>query len=310
MIFSVCPNPCLDVFYKVGALVEDDTNRVGSFTVSPGGKGVNAARVIARFCDDSYLVAPLGGCIGRCVKKMLEEEGVTSIFVEIDSETRVNTILHQTEKKKHVLIAVKGNRLSRKEVEKLHIALCKEFSPVYMILGGSIPEGLPTDFYKNIIENYRGTSTKILVDADGEILKRAVEAAPFAIKPNKYELERLVGSPLLTVKEITGAAREILLKGVKVVLVSLGEFGVICVTKNEIFRAIPPKVNVKSTIGAGDALVGGFVYSLYTGKNLEEAVRFGVACGTATVMEEGTKLCSPKTVLSVLEKVTIKRDLN
>ncbi len=309
MIFSVCPNPCLDVSYRVGALVEDDTNRVDSFTLSPGGKGVNAARVIAKFCDDSYLIAPLGGCIGKCVKNMLEEEGVTSIFIETESETRVNTILHQNEKKKHILIAVKGNRLQPKEIEKLHLAICKDLSPLYLILGGSIPEGLPPNFYKSVIESYRGTETKIIVDADGEILHRAVEAAPFAIKPNKYELERLVGSPLLTVKEIVAAAKEVLSKGVQVVIVSMGEYGVICVTQERTFRAIPPKVEVKSTVGAGDSLVGGFVFSLFSGKTLEEAVKFGVACGTATVMEEGTGLCSPNRVYELIDKITVRQDL-
>lgn len=305
MILSVCPNPSLDVYYYTGALKEDDTNRVENPLLSPGGKGVNAARVISRFGGDSYLVVPIGGCTGRCVKELLEGEGVSSIIVEIEEETRVNTILEQKSKEKHVLVAARGAKLKREEVQKLHYAICKRLEPNFLILGGSIPPGLPEDFYASVIRSYKGTETKILVDADGEILRRAVEEGPFAIKPNRYELERLVGRTLYSIEEIVDAGRKLLERGVKVVIVSLGEYGALCITEEKVFRAIPPKVEVVNTVGAGDSLVGGFVLALEMGESIEEAVKFGVACGTGTVMEEGTKLCSPEVVRELLPKVRV-----
>ncbi len=305
MIISLCPNPSLDVYYYVGALKEDDTNRVENPFLSPGGKGVNAARVISRFTEDVILALPLGGCTGECVKEILKAEGVSLVIVSISSPTRVNTILEQKAKGKHLLIASKGSPLSEEEREKLEFAVCKDYSPEVLILGGSVPPSLPKDYYAKIIRKFKGSSTKIIVDADGELLKEAVKEGPFAIKPNKYELERLVGSPLMDLKEIVEAAKEILKFGVEVVIVSLGEFGALGVSREEVFRVVPPKVEVKNTVGAGDSLVGAFAYGIYSGKSLKEAVKLGVACGTATVMEEGVRLCNPETLKGLLREVKV-----
>lgn len=305
MLLSLCPNPCLDVYYYTGALKEDDTNRVDNPLLSPGGKGVNAARVVARLCNDSYLALPLGGCIGKCVKALLEKEGVFSIIVEVEGETRVNTILEQKAKGKHILISAKGAPLSNEETEKLKAAVCNCYEPEVLILGGSVPPGLRDTFYGEIVENFKGKRTKVIVDADGELLKKAVEKGPFAIKPNRYELERLVGHPLYSIDEIAKAAETVRGWGIEVVIVSLGEFGALCVCSEGVFRTVPPKVEVKNTVGAGDSLVGGFAYAIYSGKGIPEAVQFGVACGTATVTEEGTKLCTPEKVKGLLSRVKI-----
>ena len=307
MLLSLCPNPCLDVYYYTGALKEDDTNRVENPLLSPGGKGVNAARVIARFCDESYLALPLGGCTGKCVRVLLEKEGVSSIIVEVSNETRVNTILEQRAKGKHILIAARGAPLTQEEQEKLKETVCKCYEPDVLILGGSVPPGIRETFYGEIVESFKGTRTKVIVDADGELLRKAVEKAPFAVKPNRHELERLIGHPLYSLNDIVSAAWKIKDSGVEVVIVSLGEFGAICVCNEGTFRLIPPKVEVKNTVGAGDSLVGGFAYGLYTGKSALEAAKLGVACGTATVMEEGTKLCKPENVEELLLQIEMEK---
>ncbi len=305
MLLSLCPNPCLDVYYYTGVLKEDDTNRVDNPLVSPGGKGVNAARVAARFCSDVFLALPLGGCIGNCVKEGLEKEGLSLIVVETKSETRVNTILEQRAKGKHILIASRGAPLSGEEIEKLKYSICVECSPKVLILGGSVPPNLPSTYYAEIVERFKGTDTKVIVDADGDLLKNAIEAGPFAVKPNKHELERFVGHPLLSLEEIVSAAREISKYGVKVVIVSLGEHGAVALYGDEVFRIIPPKVEVKNTVGAGDSVVGGFACKLYLDSKVEEALKFAIACGTATVVEEGTKLCRPEVVEELVRKTKI-----
>ncbi len=306
MLLSVCPNPCLDVYYYTDVLKEDDTNRVENPLISPGGKGVNAARVVSRFSENSYLALPLGGCIGRCVKELLEGEGVTSIIVETKEETRVNTILEQRAKGKHILIASKGSPLSQEETEKLKSTICKSCNPKVLILGGSVPPSLPNTFYAEVVEEFKESKTKVIVDADGELLRKAVERAPFAVKPNKYELERLVGFPLFSFDDVVKASKRVMEFGVEVVIVSLGEHGALCTSREGTFRVVPPKVEVKNTVGAGDSLVGGFAYSIYIGKSIVDSVKFGVACGTATVMEEGTKLCNPERVLEILNRTKVE----
>jgi len=305
VLLSLCPNPCLDVYYYIEALKEDDTNRVENPFLSAGGKGVNAARVASRLCQDVFLALPLGGCIGRCVRALLESEGVSCIVVETDSETRVNTILEQRAKGKHILIASRGHPLKEEEQEKLKYAVCKSCSPKVLILGGSVPPGLQQNYYARIIEEFKGTGTKVIVDADGELLKRAVEAAPYAIKPNRHELERLVGHPLLTVEEIVEAGKGLLKYGLELVLISLGEYGAVAVTKEVSYRVVPPKVDVKNTIGAGDSVVGGLACGIYLNYSLEKTLKLAIACGTATVTKEGTKLCDKEDVQKVLNLVRI-----
>ncbi len=304
MIVSVCPNPCLDVYYYTTVLREDDTNRVENPFISPGGKGLNAARVINRLGSSPNLVITLGGCIGECVSQGLRNENVEFSALDIEKETRVNTILEQKGKKSHILIASKGPSLSQNEINALEDLICN-YSPQFLILGGSVPPGLPETFYKEIIEYYKSKGCDVIVDADGELLKSTVTASPLAIKPNRYELERLVGRPLFDFNDIVKACREVVSSGVSVVVSSLGRYGAVAVTADRVIRAVPPEVEVLNTVGAGDSVVGGFVYSLDKGWPLEESLAFAVACGTATVMREGPKLCEIETVYDVYERVVI-----
>ncbi len=305
MLLSLCPNPCLDVYYYTGVLKEDDANRVENPLLSPGGKGVNAARVASRFCSNVFLALPLGRCIGGCVKELLEDEGLSLIVVETQKETRVNTILEQRAKGRHILIASRGAPLKEEEIEKLKYAVCRECSPSVLILGGSVPPNLPPTYYAEIVESFKGTKTKVIVDADGELLKNAIKAAPFAVKPNKHELERFVGRPLFGLEDVVSAAKEVADFGVEVVIVSLGEHGVLALYKGEAYRIVPPKVEVKNTVGAGDSVVGGFACKLYLNCGVVEALKFAVACGTAAVVEEGTKLCKPEVVEEILKGVKV-----
>ncbi len=304
MIVCVCPNPCLDVYYYTSVLKEDDTNRVENPLITPGGKGVNAARLISRLGEAPHLIAPVGGCMGTCFKSLIEKEGVFSVFIDVKGETRVNTILEQKGKGKHILIVARGNPLHREGVEKLMTSICS-LNPDFMLLGGSVPPDLPDTFYGDVIGKVKGV--KVVVDADGELLRNAVVSGAFAVKPNRHELERLVGRPLFDLKDVVNASFEVVRMGAHVVITSLGEHGAICTTGDSSFRAVPPKVKVKNTVGAGDSLVGGFLYALNRGMELEDAVRFGVACGTATVMREGVSLAEKRDVEQIFPKVKVEK---
>ncbi|WP_457568072.1 1-phosphofructokinase family hexose kinase [Desulfurobacterium sp.] len=306
MIVSVCPNPCLDVYYYTAVLIEDDTNRVDNPYLSPGGKGLNAARVISRLGTSPHLITTIGGCVGQCIMRGLEKESVPFEYVKISGESRVNTIMEQRGKKSHILIACRGPFLDEREIKELKDRICSH-SPDFLILGGSVPPGLPDEFYAEVIDYFKSTGCNVLVDADGELLKRAISASPFAVKPNRHELERLVGRPLFDFNDIVKACREVVNQGVKVVLTSLGRYGAVAVTENEVIRVVPPEVEVANTVGAGDSVVGGFIYALDRGDNLAEAVAFAVSCGTATVVREGPLLCLPDDVYDIYERVVVSR---
>ena len=146
-----------------------------------------------------------------------------------------------------------------------------------------------------------------MLDLDNKPFRLGIKSAPFLIKPNLWELSRLFKKNVQTVPEIIVLSKILLKKGIKIVLISLGEKGAILVTKKESFSAIPPKIKVKSTIGSGDALLAGFLFSLTKEKNLEDALKFGVALGTATCLQPGTAICGKRDIPEILKKVKIKK---
>jgi 6-phosphofructokinase 2 len=163
----------------------------------------------------------------------------------------------------------------------------------FIVASGSLPPGVPTDIYARIARMAKTKKAKFMVDASGEALKHAVEAGVYLIKPNAGELSQLAGKKEMQAGEIMETAREIIKKGKsKIMVVSMGAAGAMLVTETLSEMITPPPVERKSTVGAGDSMVGGMVYYLSLGKSLAEAVQYGVACGTAATIHPGTALCT------------------
>jgi 6-phosphofructokinase 2 len=154
-----------------------------------------------------------------------------------------------------------------------------------------LSEGLSTDFYQKIAEIAKKSNAKLIVDASGESLKKALEIGVYMIKPNVGELAKLIGVERLELEEVNEAAKQIIAKGgAEIVVVSLGPQGAVLVTKDSYEFVPAPNVAKKSTVGAGDSMVGGMVWALSQNKRLKEVIRWGVACGSAATMNEGTQL--------------------
>jgi 6-phosphofructokinase 2 len=152
-------------------------------------------------------------------------------------------------------------------------------------------EGLPADFYKQIAQIAKQSNIKLVVDAYGDALKNVLEEGVFMIKPNVGELAKLIGVERLEMEEVNQAAKQIIAQGgAQLVAVSLGPQGAVLVTKDSYDFVPAPNVAKRSTVGAGDSMVGGMVWALSQNKSLKEAIRWGVACGSAATMNEGTKL--------------------
>ena len=177
-------------------------------------------------------------------------------------------------------------------VEKQEILLRMEsIDTELLVLSGSISEGLPVEFYSQIAEIAKKRNSKVIVDTSGESLKKIIETGVYLIKPNVGELAKLMGVERLELEEVNQAAKQIIAKdGAEIVVVSLGPQGAVLVTK-DLYEYIPaPNVVKKSTVGAGDSMVGGMVWALSQNKSLKEVIRWGVACGSAATMNEGTQL--------------------
>jgi 6-phosphofructokinase 2 len=292
MIYTITLNPALDHYLEVDNLEVDDANRVRYECLYAGGKGIDVSRALRRLGGDSMALGFLGGHNGRIMVDMLKGEGVTCYFTPIAEETRRDIIVCAGKRKTQTMLNARGPSISVDEWRSflMHLRLL-DLRDAFVVAGGSLPRGLPVDAYYQIIKLVQQRGAKAVWDADGECLKLGLKAKPFAIKPNVNELQRLLGRPLRSDTEILSAAMSLNRSGVEVVLVSQGRRGLFAVTRSERYRAVPPPVKVRSTVGAGDSTVAGFVFRYAGGKPLEDCVRFATAAGTAATLAPGNQLC-------------------
>ena len=308
MIATVTLNPCLDEYIFVDGLMVDETNRWMKRTQYAGGKGIDVSRAIHEMDGVTTAHGFIGGTNGRRVEILLDEEGVLFSFTPIKNETRTNFIIVDTVTKYQTLIGAPGPRVTKREFERFCKKL-QEIRPVpdMIVIGGSAPPGSPEDIYSGIIENAKSRGIRVALDVDDHWLVEGLKAKPYMIKPNVHEAEKLLGRKLPDEAAVIDAARELLGKGIEVVLISRGSQGLIAATRDYIFKVIPPNVKVKSAVGAGDCTVAGFTLRLSRNEPLIEACRLGGAMGAAAVMTPGTELCRKDDVIRLLPKVQIEQ---
>jgi 6-phosphofructokinase 2 len=307
MIHTLTLNPTLDLTYIVDDFREDDTTRARSMYRAPGGKGVNVSRVAQRLGHPTIALGFIAGGTGLEVMEMLEAEGVNTWFTPLSAgQTRTNPIL-QTADGRHIRVSGIGPTANARAVQSLWDSVFALRPPYWLVVSGSRLEGVPSDFYTKLISEANRQGIRVVVDADGKDLQDGVRAGAALIKPNRHELERLAGQKLETLPDVIAASHAALEAGVQIVAVSLGREGALLVTPTETIHAVPPEVHVQSTIGAGDSFLAGLCAKLAEGQTPLEALRFGVACGTATTMMPGTSLCTLPNVLEVLGNVKAEK---
>jgi len=308
MIYTITLNPALDHFLDVERLRVDDANRVRSECLYAGGKGIDVSRAIRRLGGDSMALGFIGGHNGRVMVEMLKEEGVTTYFTPIAQETRRDIVVCTTTGARQTMLNARGPVISADEWKAflVHLDLL-DLRDAYVVVGGSLPRGLPVNAYEQIVRLAQGRGAKAVLDADGPCFKAGLRARPFAIKPNVKELGRLTGRLLRTERQILAAATALNRGGVDVVIVSRGRRGLLVVSRSGSYRAVPPPVRVKSTVGAGDSTVAGFVFHHAAGKSLEDCVRFATAAGTAATLAPGNQLCRPSDVQRLAPRVKVEK---
>ena len=292
MIYTITINPSIDKHITIDKLIKDDAIRAKSMHRDPGGKGINVSRVVNELEGETRAFAIIGGCAGYMMRDLLENNKINFNVIEIIGETRINVIITDLSDRTQTRISTKGPKVNSSNISGF-IALLDKANPrpSFWVLGGSLSPGAPKNTYKKIIESLKERGEKCVLDADGEALELGIKASPFLIKPNEYELERLLGRRVEKDEDISKAAMEVCNKGVEIVIVSLGKRGAVVANKGRAFKLEIPEVEVRSKVGAGDSLIGGLLVALEKGWNLEEAARYGVAAGTAAVITEGTRLC-------------------
>ncbi len=305
MIYTVTLNPALDRSIEVEKLRSDDANRIEAEKNYAGGKGIDASRVIQVLGGQSIALGFVGGFNGMELEQRLLRQGVRCDFVETRGDTRTNIIIYVRSTGTYTTLNAKGPDVNEVETKEL-LDKIRELEDVsYMIVSGSIPRGVGDGIYRQIVDIARKKGAFIALDTDGEPLKLGIEGGPSIIKPNIHELGRLMGREITDTEGALSAANELKKKEIDIILVSMGGKGALLVSDSARLLAVPPKITVGSTVGAGDSLLAGFVLAHFQGRRLAECLRFGVAAGAATAMSRGTELCKRDDVEALLPKVDV-----
>ncbi|TYB97431.1 MAG: 1-phosphofructokinase family hexose kinase [Kosmotoga sp.] len=307
MILTLTMNPCLDRYYYIDTLKEDDTIRVNKMIDYPAGKGIDISRAINEMRGHSVAITLLGGDTGRQIMEMLDKEGVVYSTVNLNNNTRTNLIL-QT-KENQFRFSVPGSSIDKTEEKKV----IKNIETLlrkgdYLLIAGSIPEGLPDDFYYKIINNANKIGAKVYFDADNKLLLEGVKASPNGIKPNLHEFSRLIDNKLNSEEQIIESLKETSERySIKEILLTMGKDGAICFIEGSIFKVSVPKVKVDSSVGAGDTFLG--VYCMYRemDREPEHCLKMAGAASSAATMTSGTKLCKYDDVMNLIDKVFVER---
>ncbi|MDZ7708619.1 MAG: 1-phosphofructokinase [Trueperaceae bacterium] len=305
MIHTVTVNPALDLTYRVGEIRYDDTVRAREVLRAAGGKGVNVSRVATRLGHPTVAMGFAGGRAGDEILDLLRGEGVRTWFSRHDAPTRTNAIV-QDDAGHQLRVSGPGPEVQEAEVDALLDSVFELRAPDYLVLSGSLLPGVPSDLYARITERAREDDVPVAVDADRE-LRDSIEAGVAVIKPNAYELGRLVGRTVSGVAAAREAADEARTMGAGTVVCSLGADGALWVSAEGAWHAVPPEVTVDSPLGSGDSLLAGVLSARADGADPSEALRMGVACGTATAITPGTELCHLGDVQAILPEVTITK---
>ena len=305
MIATVTLNPALDRLLEIERLSADDANRVLLERHYAAGKGVDASRVIHELGGNTTAYGMVGGMEGAEITHRLEADGIHADFTEVEGDTRTNLLLHERSTGKQYLINAQGPRVAPEKLDELLERLYrKRGSFRAMIVSGSIPQGLPDSAYRTLVE--RMEDVKVFVDADGDVLKQAVEARPWAIKPNRHEASRLLGRTVESRAESLQAAHDIVTFGIQHVLLSMGKAGAVLAHGGQVWFGRSPEVQAISAVGSGDSMVAAYTLKLCQGFTPEEAFAWGLAAGAATALTPGTELCHREDVERLVREVSVE----
>ena len=304
MITTICLNPALDRTVTVDALIPGQVNRIRQSRTDVGGKGVNVAVVCRRLGLDAQVIGCAGAEGYAKLRAKAKTEDIGCDFHTVEGAIRVNTKVFPLDDSGVTELNEPGPTLTAEDLDIFFdLAIEKTRDSDYVVVTGSLPPGCPAHTYRELI---RAINAPCILDVGGEALRLGVEAKPFLIKPNHHELAATVGRELHTLEDIREAAQSFVDRGVRHVVVSLGRDGAIYVGEEACFYAPEIPVEVKSTVGAGDALVGGLLYGLVKHGSMREAFRAGAAAGTASVMTEGTQLIIPDDFMRLFSQVQLQ----
>ena len=307
-VVTVTLNPALDKTVVISRLDVGGLNRVQRLRIDPGGKGINVARVLNKFGIHVKATGFLAGAQGQVLLKYLDLENISADFLAIPGETRTNLKIVDDSSNVTTEINETGFAVTESDMNLFKAKLSTMLEEAsLLVISGSLPGKVEYNIYRDFIELANRKGIKTILDADDKALAEGVQALPFAIKPNIHELEKLVGCTLSADQDIIHAAQQLLKRGIQLIIVSMGAQGAIVMDCQETYRVRVDSIIPKSTVGAGDSMVGALAYSLLSKQSLAETARWAVAAGTITALKAGTQVCSLTEVQQFLPQVSIEK---
>ena len=299
-------NPAVDRSVSVDRVVSEHKLRCQDPATDPGGGGINVTRVLQRLGTGSRALWTQGGDMGALLGRLMDREGIPNDAIPIAGDTRENFSVFETGTSLQYRFNLPGPVFTADCAREILDAVASlDPEPDYLVLSGSLGTGLPDDFYRQIVDASPET-TRVVVDSSGPALAKVIEGSVFAAKPNLRELGLLVGRELESDREIVRAAEMLVRGGGEVLLVSLGAGGALVASAEGTSFVRSPTVPIRSKVGAGDSMVGGFIHGLCSGLSLGDAARMGVAAGAATVMTDGSQLCRAEDVQRLFGEISEK----
>ncbi|MDW0110629.1 1-phosphofructokinase [Sporosarcina aquimarina] len=300
MIYTVTLNPSLDYLLTLDDLSIGSLNRSKSDHFLPGGKGINVSQVLTSFGVPSNALGFTGGFTGQEVERLLQTAGITSDFISVQGETRVNVKIRAVEETE---VNAAGPKIDTYQFEKLKTQVRNLSSHDVLVLSGSIPASLPEDTYEQFARLCDDSGIRFVVDAEGASLLKTLPYRPFLIKPNHHELGEMVGTDISTLEDAVHHAKTLIQLGAQQVIVSLAGEGAVYVSESLSLIANAPKGTVRGSVGAGDSMVAGFLAALMHEESFENAFRKAIASGSATAFSD--RLCTKEQVEALLAQVVV-----
>ena len=285
MVYTITLNPALDYVMKVGKLRYDDINRSKNEEIYYGGKGINVSVILTRLGVHNKALGFVAGFTGRKLEQMLVDEGIDCDFNRLSNgQTRINVkIKADTE----LDVNASGPDISEDDIKDLMDKLDDIGEDDYLVLAGSIPSTLPDDIYERILSRLQSRGVNFIVDATGDLLKKALPYKPFLVKPNHHELGDLFGVETKTEEDIVKYARKVQEMGARNVLVSRAKDGATLIDENaQVTTFANVDGELVNSVGCGDSMVAGFLAGYINKKDYAYALKLGAACGNATAFSE------------------------
>ncbi|MFW7381761.1 MAG: 1-phosphofructokinase family hexose kinase [Oligoflexus sp.] len=305
-VITITMNPAVDKSSSVERIVPNDKLRCSQPSYDPGGGGLNVSRVLSKLDCSSLAIYTNGGPTGKLLNKLLQEEkNIELMPTELEAWTRENLLVIESSTSNQYRFGMPGPDIKTTEWQAVISNLEKSIKDArYLVASGSLPPGVPIDFYRQLSEIASTHGVRFILDTSGQALSEGLKHHCYLIKPNLRELRQLTGRTLMHEAEQEEAAEALVHEGkVEVVVLSLGSAGALLVTKDIKQRLRSPTVPIVSKVGAGDSMLGGIVFGLLHNMNMINSVQYGIACSASTVSSPGTQLCNKDEVERIFQRI-------